>query len=179
MSVQVPAIHSVHVYDHDNDLIARLSAIVSTGLRIGDSVLIVATPEHRDQLVKELGFAGIDVRAAVREGRYTMLDARETLAAIMRNDSPDRELFRESVGKALALARLQARSRNQGLTVFGEMVAALWDEGLKSAALELEALWNEALSDNTFHLHCAYPRASFIDASELRSVCETHSHVLQ
>jgi len=179
MSVQVPAIHSVHVYDHDNDLISRLSAIVSTGLRLGDSVLIVATPAHRDQLVKELGLAGIDVRAAVRDGRYTMLDARETLAVFMRDGSPDRELFLANIGKELASARLQARSRSQGLTVFGEMVAVLWEDGLKSAALELEALWNEALSDTTFHLHCAYPRASFIDASELRSVCETHSHVLQ
>src|SRR5690348_15160791 len=179
MSVQVPAIHSVQVYDRDADLISRLSAIVSTGLRLGDSVLIVATAAHRDQLVKELGLAGIDVRAAVRDGRYTMLDARETLAAFMRHESPDRELFQGSVGKALAAAGLQARSRNRGLTVFGEMVAVLWQDGFKSAALELEAVWHEALSDHSFHLHCAYPRDSFIDASELRSVCETHSHVLQ
>jgi len=179
MQVKVPAIHSVHVYDQDNDLIERLSAIVSTGLRLGDSVLIVATAPHGDQLVKELGVVGIDVRAAVREGRYTMLDARATLAAFMRDGSPDRDLFLADIGRELAAARVQARSRNHGLTVFGEMVAVLWDEGRKSAALELEALWNEALSDSSFHLHCAYPRGSFSNASELRSVCEMHSHVVQ
>ena len=59
------------------------------------------------------------------------------------------------------------------------MVAVLWDSGQKEAALALEEIWNSALGDSTFQLHCAYPRTVFSDETELRSVCELHSHALK
>jgi uncharacterized protein with WD repeat len=179
MSSQPPPVHSVHVYEKEMDLITRLCAIVSTSLRLGDAVLIVATPAHRHQLVSELEKVGIDVHAAVRDGRYIMLDAAETLSTFMLNGSPDATRFSASVGTVLEDARARAKSKNQGLTVFGEMVAVLWDSGQKEAALALEGIWNSALGASTFHLHCAYPRTVFSDATELRSVCEAHSHVLK
>jgi hypothetical protein len=64
------------------------------------------------------------------------------------------------------------------LTVFGEMVSVLWDEGKKDAALQLEALWNDALRERAFHLHCAYPRLGFINDGDETAVCGAHTHVL-
>jgi len=179
MSSQPPPVHTVHVYEQEVDLITRLSAIVSTSLRLGDAVLIVATQDHRHRLVSELEKAGIDVGASVRDGRYIMLDAAETLSTFMLNGSPDAARFSASVGKVLEDARARAKSKDQGLTVFGEMVAVLWDGGQKEAALALEGIWNSALADSTFNLHCAYPCTVFSDPTELRSVCEVHSHVLR
>jgi KaiC/GvpD/RAD55 family RecA-like ATPase len=179
MATQLPLVHSVQVYDHELDLITRLCAIVSTGLRLGDAVLIVATEEHRNELLNELEKADIDVRAALREGYYVMRDAADTLSTFMRNGSPDPELFASGVGVLLADLRARAKSRNRGLTVFGEMVAVLWEDGQKEAALRLEDIWNAALRDSTFHLHCAYPRAVFAQENDLRSVCDVHSYVLQ
>lgn len=179
MSSRPPPVHSVHVYEQEMDLITRLCAIVSTSLRLGDAVLIVATQNHRHQLVSELEKAGIDVRTSARDGRYIMLDAAETLSTFMLDGSPDPIRFSASVGTVLEDARARAKSKNQGLTVFGEMVAVLWDGGQKEAALALEDIWNSALAGSTFHLHCAYPRAVFSDPTELRSVCEVHSHVLK
>ena len=169
----------MQVYENDVDLITRLCAIVVTSIRLGDAILIVATAEHRDQLVNKLEKSGIDIRAAVRDGRYVMMEAAELLSLFMRDGYPDAELFRASVGTLVTKARAQAKSTNQGLTVFGEMVAVLWNNGQKEAALALERIWNAALADSTFHLHCAYPRAVFSDTGEFRSVCEVHSHVLQ
>jgi DcmR-like sensory protein len=179
MPTHLPAIHSVHIYEQDSDLITRLSVIVSTSLRLGDSVLVIATGEHRQLLIRELEAAGLDVRDCVREGRYSMLDAKDTLAAFMRNGMPDRHQFMSSVGQVLVAARTKAVSNNQSLTVFGEMVAVLWDEGNKAAALELEGLWNEILTERTFHLHCAYPRSGFVNHTDVDAVCHSHSHVLQ
>lgn len=179
MPIHAPSIHSVHIYEDSSALISRLCGIVSSSLQVGDAVLVVATAEHRDQLVKALQNCGVDVRTHAREGRYTMVDAEELLSTFMLNGTPDHELFRASVGDMLAKARKTARSRAQGLTVFGEMVAVLWDEGKKDAALQLEALWNDVLNDRAFHLHCAYPRRGFINESDQASVCSTHSHVVQ
>ena len=180
MSSRAAAVHSVHIYEGDSALIGRLCGIVASGLQTGDAVLIVATDFHRDQLVKQLEKAGIDVRVAAREGRFTMIDAQETLSTFMRHGRPDRDLFTASVGQLLVDAKKNARSKHQGLTVFGEMVAVLWDEGKKQAAIELETLWNEALNERAFHLHCAYPRSGFIntDDAELAAICHSHSHVV-
>lgn len=174
-------VHSVHIYDEHSSMIKRLCGIVVSGLQIGNSVLIVATQEHREQLLKELSEAGVDVRQHAREGRFTMVDAKEILDAFMVEGRPDACLFSESIGSLLEDARKNARSKDAGLTVFGEMVAVLWDEGNKEAALELERLWNDALSSRAFHLHCAYPRRSFVNEKDglgLAEVCQAHSHVL-
>jgi hypothetical protein len=179
MSQHSPAVHSVHIYDHASDLISRLCGIVSSSLQLGDAVLIVATAEHREQLVKALRQAGVNVRERAREGRYTMVDAEEMLATFMVGDMPDVERFAASIGTVLAGARKAARSKGQGLMVFGEMVAVLWDQGKKEAALALEGLWNDVLHNRAFHLHCAYPRHGFVNEADEIAVCNTHSHVVE
>jgi KaiC/GvpD/RAD55 family RecA-like ATPase len=144
-------------------------------------VLIVATGPHRNDLVKELREVGLNVRQYAREGRFRMFDAGETLESFMLNGRPDPALFNQSIGNLLAEARKNSRGKNQDLTVFGEMVAVLWERGEKEAALELEGLWNQILNRNAFHLHCAYPRSNFVkdeDQIGLTAVCHAHSHVL-
>ena len=179
MSTQFPSVHSVHIYENDNELITRLCAITATSLRLGDSVLIVATPEHREQLVQQLEEAGSDVRSAVRAGRYSMLDAKRLMSSFLHDNWPDGSLFEQNVGGLLHSARSRARSQKQGLTVFGEMVALLWEEGKQEAALELERLWNRLLDDNIFHLHCAYPRGTVGDVAGIHAIQEAHTHILQ
>jgi hypothetical protein len=179
MSTQRPTVHSVHIYDDDSGLITRLCGIFSAGLRMGDSALVIATADHRDRLVTALEQTGLDVRSCAREGRYTMLDANELLAMFMRNSVPDPVLFSETVGNILVSAHKRACSRHQGVTVFGEMVAVLWNGGEKEAALKLEQLWNDAMGNRSFHLHCAYPRGLFHNNDEINSVHSMHTHVLQ
>ena len=91
------------------------------------------------------------------------------------------DLFERSVGELLVEYKKRAVSKGQGFTVFGEMVAVLWDEGNREAALRLEKMWNDALNSRAFHLHCAYPRWIFKTDEkdeEMASICHTHSHVL-
>jgi hypothetical protein len=172
------AVHSVHIYDDSKALISRLCSIVSSSLRSGDSVLIIATAEHRGQLLRDLQDCGLDVREHAREGRYTMLDARQTLAAFMRNGIPDADLFHAAVGEILDGIRRSAQNSGKRLTVFGGMVAVLWDDGQKDVALQLEALWNDTLSNRAFHLHCAYPH-DILTEGDVAVICSAHSHIVQ
>lgn len=172
-------VHSVHIYDDDSALISRLCGIVSSGLRVGDSAVIVATPEHRIQLVTELRSSGVPVRDLAREGRFMMVDAREALSTFMINGMPDPELFACSIGAILEDARRKSQNQRRGLTVYGEMVAVLWEQGNKEGALRLEELWNDVLNQRAFHLHCAYPRSGFVLEGDSDRVCSAHSHVLQ
>jgi hypothetical protein len=178
-SKNISAVHSVHFYDEHQALIKRLAGIVSSGLELGNSVVIIATPEHRKALLDTLQKAGDDVRSYEKKGLLTLWDARETLAAFVVNGAINRQKFLTTVGASLTQAKKAAR-QGQELTVFGEMVAVLWEEGNKSAAIELEALWNDLLNDCAFHLHCAYPRWNFADGDtdHLSAICDRHSHVL-
>jgi|SRR5579872_2207206 len=182
MSNGAPAVHSVHIYGDDRALIARLCGVVSSGLQGGDAVLIIATAAHRVALANELEKAGVDVRAIAKRGRFRTIDASSALASFMRYGRPDRGLFMTSMNRLLQQSAKNAMTRGSGLTVFGEMVTVLWEEGKKEAALQLEALWNEVLNDRAFHLHCAYPRTCFTgegDGTGLASVCASHTHVVR
>jgi KaiC/GvpD/RAD55 family RecA-like ATPase len=180
MSTQFPGVHSVEIYDRDGDLIKSVTTMVATSLSFGDSALIVATPEHREQLARELTSSGIDLDRCIQEGRYIALDAEAVMNSVMRDGHPDRQLFTQNFCSVLAGARKVAQNRNRGLTVYGECVALLWKDGRKEAALALERFWQDVFQqdDATFHLHCAYPRAVFADDVEIQSVHDTHSHVL-
>ena len=178
---QSPLVHSVHFYEHDTELIDRLRGIVISALATGNSVLIVASADHRQQLGHSLHENWINWAAARDEGRFLMVDARETLSQFMDGGLPVRERFIHAVSELIRTCRFTARSANRGLTVFGEMVSVLWEEGNKAGAIELEKLWNELLSDRTFHLHCAYDKRAVSgdeDAQALRQVCDHHSQVI-
>jgi hypothetical protein len=179
MGSHLRAVHSVHIYENDASLIARLSEINATSMRLLDSALIIATAAHRERLISALEDVGVDARSCARDGRYTMFDARQLLLTFMRDGMPDSDLFRQSIGSVLLDARRRADSRSQGLIAFGEMVALLWQDGNKAAALKLEELWNNAMRDVTFHLHCAYPRDGFDAAYEIKSVHNLHTHIVQ
>ena len=178
MSRRRPAIHSVHIYKDDPALIARLCGIVSSSLNVGDAVLIIASQPHREDLVRQLTSAGLILRPHAREGRFTMLDAQATLESFMGPNGIDSDRFMASVGVLLGAAHAAARSRSQGLTVFGEMVALLWARGDKETALQLETLWNDLLGVRAFHLHCAYPSSAFSNTEEEAAVSNTHSHLV-
>ena len=141
--------------------------------------MIVATSEHRDLLTAALRSCELDVREHARERRYSMLDASETLATFMKDGMPDAKLFEATMGEILDEVRSAAIAKGKDLTVFGEMVAILWEEGQKQAALQLESLWNDTLSGRAFHLHCAYSRWSVLNNNDLAAIQHTHSHLMR
>lgn len=180
MSTQFPGVHSVQVYQKDACLVESVAALLATSLALGDSVLLVGTPEHRDGLAQALLALGLDVSGLIEDGRYTALDAREVMDSIMRDGMPDRSLFESGFLSMLDQIRNRAHNLNRGITVYGECVALLWEEGRKDAALQLERFWCDVFEkDQTIHLHCAYPRVVFGDCFEVEAVHKLHTHVFQ
>jgi hypothetical protein len=174
-------IHSVHFYDRDEALIQRLRGIVSSAVSTGNSVLIVATEQHREQLASELQKTGLNPAGLEKDRRLKLADASEMLARFMVNGMPDRKRFTANVSELISSSREGAWNAQRGVTVFGEMVALLWQAGNHEAALELEVLWNDLLQDQAFHLHCAYPR-HILEGNHrggmIRAICQEHSHVM-
>lgn len=177
-STHSSVIHSVHFYDQDEALIQRLSNIISSAIDTGNASVVVATEAHRTQLLAALQSRNGDLRDVQEDGRLSLFDARETLTKFMVNGMLNEQRFSATLNQLLEKARSASWNTQCGLTVFGEMVAVLWQDGNTDGALRLEELWNDLLNRHAFHLHCAYPRALFDDRSQIRAVCEQHSHVV-
>ena len=176
-----PAGHQVQLYTDDAFLLDVLSRFIGGALVGGDSAVVVATKAHHEELARRLRARGLDAAGAIREGRYLLLDAGETLAKITLNGSVDEGRFNATIGDVIARARQACSSPQSRVAVFGEMVALLWAQGKTAEALHLEQLWNKLALSQTFLLLCAYPITGFNSERHVEpflKICREHSGVL-
>jgi signal transduction histidine kinase len=166
----------LQLYEDDRFLVEQLHALVVDAIDQDSLAIVAATPAHLGALERSLGTAGVDLAEQRSQGHYLPLDARSTLDRIMRNGTPDALLFTQTIGKAVA----RATEAGQKVSIYGELVALLWDEGNITAALGLEDLWNDLAGEHPFDLMCGYPMRAFEEGSGADAfpvVCEKHSGV--
>jgi hypothetical protein len=165
--VPPPCDHAVHFYAHDEALLNQLEDYVLEGARQGDVTVVIATPQHRQDLRDRLACYEL-------EDAFLGLDAAEMLARFMVDGLPDPVLFERTVG-----ALLRSRIKDGKVRAYGEMVALLWAEDNVAGTYALEELWNELQQEVAFPLLCAYPLRDVADdlGPDLATVCRLHTHV--
>jgi signal transduction histidine kinase len=169
--------HFVQFYETNAFLLDSLRDFIGLGLVSGDACVVVATDGHRAGLDERLEALGLNTYASPVSGQYVALDAAETLAKFMVDGSPDPGRFSEVIGGTIT----QAAQGNRRVRIFGEMVALLWAEGNRDAAIRLEELWNGLQETHPFLLFCAYPMNIIGGATSVdhfSHVCTTHSRVI-
>jgi hypothetical protein len=171
-----PADHVVQIYEDDKIFMASLFGYVNTGLLEGDSIVIIATKEHIQNLNLLLNKQGYNLDALIARDRYIALEANETLDKFMVNNLPDEKLFNQCISAVMK----RAQKNDRKVRAFGEMVAILWEQGLKDATFQLENLWNKLHQKNHFSLFCAYPKNGFTHTEHncVNTVCSAHSKVI-
>ncbi len=115
----------------------------------------------------------MDVAAARERGAYLDVDAREAVSRFMVDGRPDGTGFERVIGGIVR----KAVGSGRPVRAYGEMVALLWDEGLVSAAIDVEALWNALGRRYPFSLFCTYPARSVAGDDEFdafNEVCLLH-----
>ena len=163
--------HLVQYYEEEGFLYDRVTDFMSNGLRGRDAAVLIATRAHRDGVESRLVRRGIDLADLTAGGRYHALDARDTLSRFMVDGSPDPHRFANTIGPVIRTAR----SGDRRVVAFGEMVALLWAEGNRDAAIRLEELWNDLARRETFALLCAYPISHFDDAAHARPFADINA----
>lgn len=168
--------HVVTFYEDDAFLTAAIRGFLLDGLRAGETVVVVATPTHRQAFADAMGDAGHDVTASRRAGRYVELDAASTLARLV----PDGELTTARFEEQIARFVTSTAATSPGMRCYGEMVSLLWERGALATALELEDRWNALLRRVQIPLFCGQPLSGF-DTPEttarFHDVCARHSVV--
>jgi signal transduction histidine kinase len=152
--------HLVQYYEKEGFLYDRVTDFMSGGLQATDAAILIATRPHREGVESRLARKGVDLTELTAGGRYHALDARETLSRFMVDGRPDPHRFANTIGPVIRTAR----GSDRRVLAFGEMVALLWAEGNRDAAIRLEELWNDLARREAFALLCAYPITSFDDA---------------
>jgi hypothetical protein len=166
----------VHFYDSEDLLAESVRDHLLPALRSGGAVVVVATVEHRDAIEAMLVGAGINLSELAMSSRYITRDAEGLLGVLMADETLDTDAFHRTVGDLLS----KASNRGRSVSIFGEMVALLWNDGNIEVALQIEELWNELATKHRFSLFCAYAMSSFgaADKVPFEAVCGCHTKVL-
>ena len=179
--LQTPGPHGHYVQLHDSDtglLAGNVAYYLFEGLRIGESAVVIATPEHRDAFTLELVNLGVNTEKAESEGRLLFLDAVRTLGELLIDGQPDWVRFKRVIGAAMS--KVQAAGPT-GLRAYGEMVGVLWTARKYTAAIRLEEFWNKLLHSGGFSLFCSYPIDIFTTDFQISGVdsllCD-HTHLI-
>lgn len=170
--------HGVQLYESEAFLRDTAAGYLVDGVRAGQPVLIIATPEHRDGFTQNMRKRGVDPDELVAGRDIVWLDARETLARFTTARGLNEEQFEAVIG---AVLEEFAKNRPYMLArVYGEMVDLLWQDGNITAALELERMWNALAARYSFNLLCAYSIHHFANeghAEAFNTICEAHHMV--
>ena len=176
-----PGEHVVQLYGEDDQLLARnASRYLAEGLRRGDGLVVIATPEHIRAIARHLVEEdAARVLEAASSGRLRYMEAEPTLAELLAAGELEESRFRKVVGGAIAEVR--ERSTSGAARAFGEMVGLLWNQERYGDAERLERLWNAVLAEYGCSLFCAYRIDLFepgSDAAELHSIIGSHHRIL-
>src|SRR5271169_6753566 len=94
--------HFVQVYETgDEALTKNVGHYLWQGLRQGEGVLVIATPEHQELLSRHLEQMGADLAALRARQQFVAWDAQATLNQFMVDGQPDWERFASVVRGAL------------------------------------------------------------------------------
>ncbi len=175
-----PGGHFVQLYNADETALSRnVGRYLGEGLRRGDGVLAIVTPEHRELISSQLSEMRVDVGGSLKNRQLVFCDAQQTLSEFMIGGQPGWDQFEPVIRGAMR--QIQPAKNAEGLRAYGEMVGLLWKNRQFAAAVRLEQLWNRLLERSSFSLYCAYAIDVFgkeFEVSNLDGVLRTHTHLV-
>jgi len=172
--------HEVVFYSADAGLLDDLTRFIGTALEAGNVAVVVATKSHRDSLLLRLQAHGLDMDAAVEEGRYIALDAADALPTFMLRDAPDPVRFLKVLGDLISTAAKAVKGKEARVAIFGEMCHLLWTQGKAEAAIQVEKLGNQLAKRYAVDILCGYDVGKVqggMDSHIFQRICAEHSAV--
>ena len=170
--------HMAQLHKDRQTLMESVCEFASSGLRRGDSVIMIAAAFHTERYLHSLKERGLDTRELKESGQLVVRDSQELLGRFMRGGMPRRDDLLATLGPTIQ--SVQAGGW-RGTRVYGEMVSDLWRSRNTAASIQLETYLNDLARMYRFCLLCCYElgdadTTSYARASE--EVARTHSDLL-
>ena len=160
-NIEIAHRHEAGFYSDDASLLDGFTQFVGAALKAGNSAIVVATELHRDGLLPRLQAHGLDIGAAIEQGRYISLDAADTLSTFMVKSMPDPVRFLKVAGDLIVKAAKAVKGEYARVAACGECAPLLWAQGNAESAIRLEHLWDEIARTYGVAVLCGYPLGSF------------------
>lgn len=176
---QIAGRHEVVFYSNDQQLLDHLSRFIAAALNAGNGAVVVATGAHRKSLVRSLEVGGVDIAAALEQGRYIALDAAEALSPCMVNGIFNSVQFLQSFENLMLKTAAAVQGTHPRVAFFGECVDLLWKQGNEEAAIQAEKLGNQLAARYAIDILCGYSMGVHTDVEKeaIQRICAEHSVV--
>jgi len=172
--------HKVVFYSDDRQLLDEVSQFIGAALKAGHGAIVVATESHRNSLLRRLETHGVDIAAAIEQGRYISVDAADALSTFMINRMPDPARFLKLFGDLIVTAAGAAKGEHSRVAVFGEGADLLLKRGNAGAAIQDEQLCNQLTKRYDVDILCGYSLdivSVGMDRDIFQRICAEHSAV--
>jgi hypothetical protein len=172
--------HEVAFYADDSSVVDGYARFIESSLKGRNAVIVVVTESHRASLIPRLEADGVDVAAAIEQGRYIPLNAADALSSLTVNDIPDPARCTKVVGDLIMGAAKGVRGANGRVVVCGEIAPTLLSKGDGEGAIQLERLWDEITRRYGVHTLCGYLLSAFPHHEAdpvFQRICAEHSAV--
>src|SRR6266850_1123125 len=148
--------HIAQLHRNRQTLTDAVCEFAVSGLRRGDSVILIAAAFHTERYRHRLREEGLDPRTLIDAGQLVVRDSQELLGRFMRNGMPRWDDFHAAVGPIIKTVQDEGWRETR---VYGEMVSDLWRARNTAASVLLETFWNEIARLYRFCLLCCYELA--------------------
>lgn len=167
--------HEVEFYSDDVCFVEGFCRVIDRALQAGSTVIVIATESHRTAILQKLTNAS-EFDAALDEGRYSSLDAADTVASLMVEGMPDPTRCSSLVESVMAGA---AKRTNRRIVICGECAPWLLEAGDAEGAIRLEHLWDEITVRYDTDTLCGYVWRRDRPESDavFQRICAEHSAI--
>ena len=173
--------HEVGFYSDDQSLLDGFTHFLGAALKNEGAGIVIATELRREKILARLHAYGLDMSAAIQQGRYIALDNAEVISTFMVNDLPEVAQFYRATGDLITRTAKSVNGDYARIAACGECAPLLWEQGNAEGAVRLEHLWDEIARSSGVQVFCAYPLSSFegrAGSHTFGRICAEHSGVL-
>jgi DNA-binding NarL/FixJ family response regulator len=153
--------HEVVFYPNDSSLVRGFALFAESALETGVPVIVIATGTHRAEILQKLRADGVEIEAAIEQGRYIALDPVDAISGFMVNDMPDPTPFMRITTDLIAHAAKAAQGECPRVAACGECAPTLLAKGKAEAAILLEHLWDDVAKSHEIDILCGYVSSAF------------------
>jgi MEDS: MEthanogen/methylotroph, DcmR Sensory domain len=155
-----------------------LTHFILAALSAGSVIVVAVSETNGERLVERLRQLGLDIDAAIEQGKYVPVSAHDLLSMFMVDGWPDADRFSSAVSYLIERAASGTRGERPRVVACGECAPALWVQGSVEAAIRLEHLLNEVSRNHQLDILCVYPSiASQKDDQSVEDLCAAHTAV--
>jgi len=171
--------HDLKIYSTDASIIDAWTDFASSALDAGDSVMAVVSESQGRALDAKLRLRGVDTEALSADGRYSVSNSSAALDAVLRDGTPDEDLFRSLLDPAVERALAASTGSPRHVSIFGAIAPLLCARHEYDAALRVEAIASSYVTSRPVSILCAYHADCLPgDRSSLAALCAQHTAIV-